>query len=242
MCAGQVVLVVRGTTSLADALTDLTGHLEPFDGTTASHFLTSHGAAGIRPGAHGLTCRESCDGVKHEVTLDLVGNRWCAAQEGAFQPVLLECRQRCSAAALISTTLSPLSSIHGRSRRRQHRRERRGGGGGGGTGGRRQGVLPPRHRQGGHGFAGCSGAARPSHAPPPIPTFPPPPAPAKPRCTPAPGPCNCCGGHPLPAACAHRTSVVAPRSRQPMPPSIAPEPHRMPQTQRLSTPNSISLR
>lgn len=35
----QVVLVVRGTISLADALTDLTGHLEPFDGTASSAFL-----------------------------------------------------------------------------------------------------------------------------------------------------------------------------------------------------------
>ena len=38
-CGAQVVLVVRGTTSLADALTDLTGHLEAFDGTTVSAFL-----------------------------------------------------------------------------------------------------------------------------------------------------------------------------------------------------------
>ena len=33
----QVVLVVRGTISLADALTDLSGHLVPFDGRPASN-------------------------------------------------------------------------------------------------------------------------------------------------------------------------------------------------------------
>lgn len=51
----QVVLVVRGTTSLADALTDLTGHLEPFDGTAASAFLNedSRGSRSSSDGERG---------------------------------------------------------------------------------------------------------------------------------------------------------------------------------------------
>lgn len=42
-----MVLVVRGTTSLADALTDLTGHPEPFDGTAASAFLNKGHACSL---------------------------------------------------------------------------------------------------------------------------------------------------------------------------------------------------
>ena len=52
----QVVLVVRGTISLADALTDLSGHLVPFNGRT-SHEPGDHldekgsGAAGSDGGS-----------------------------------------------------------------------------------------------------------------------------------------------------------------------------------------------
>lgn len=66
----QVVLVVRGTTSLADALTDLTGHLEPFDGTASSAFLKPEpddGDSSDAAGSIAASAEESQDAVEKKL-------------------------------------------------------------------------------------------------------------------------------------------------------------------------------